>query len=400
MHRILLFIILAGLLIGTLIIIQTGCSSSSGPRENNFSIEVTPDSLDFDSTLTLLVFNITDTGSSESAWNVADNRDWISLNPTSGTVSNEIDQVGVSISRSGLSPGIHTGIVTVTTGDGSSTIPITMIVPVSQTLAVSHTKLLFRTHLTDLSFNITNAGSGTLTWSIGNNQSWLSLSPISGSSTTEADTIGAVVDRAGLQPGDYIDTVFISSDGGNIDIQVLMTVPELFENGTEYFPMAEGDTWYYTWADSAKTIKREVSGDTIINTITCARILENDTTAQAWSKDVNGFYVHLLVGQFKFRFDPALAIPFNMEEGLAYNYASNIYFQDQAEQYIASGSLDFMGYVTDTVPAGIFSDVIKLYYQPDGEPSYYEYYARGVGLLDNEDYILDSAYIGGVWYRP
>jgi len=276
-----------------------------------------------------------------------------------------------------------------------------MTVPASQTLAVSHTKLLFRTHITELEFQLTNAGSETLTWSISNNQSWLSLSPVSGSSTTEIDTIDAVVDRTGLDPGDYIDTVFITSDGGNIDIQVLMTVPEIFENGTEYFPMAEGDTWYYTWIDSAKSIKREVSGDTTILSVSCKRILENDTTAEAWTKDASGFYVHLLAEDFWF--DPPLAVPFDLEEGLPYNYLSNMFFRrnDSTFSGTTSGSINFIGYITKTVQAGQFDDVIELYYDPDDpeESNYYEYYARGVGLLDNGDYILDSAYIGGVWYR-
>ncbi|RKX17687.1 MAG: hypothetical protein DRP51_10430, partial [Candidatus Zixiibacteriota bacterium] len=382
------------------IIFQTGCSPSGGNGEDNSSIEITPDSLDFDSTLTQITFNITYTGGDELAWNVTDNRDWISLNPASGTVSNEIDQVAVSIDRVGLAPDSYSGIVTVTTGDGSSDIPVTMIVPVSQTLAVSHTKLLFRTHLTDISFYITNAGSGTLTWSISNNQSWLSLSPLSGNSTTEADTINAVVDRTGLEPGDYVDTVFISSDGGIIEILVLMTAPEIFENGTEYFPMTEGDTWYYTWTDYGHKITRTVSGDTVILGNTCTRILENDTTAEAWTKDANGFYVHLLSGNFYF--DPPLAIPFYLEEGIPYNFNSNSYLWVSADSIYSgtiSGQLDFMGYISKTVPAGQYDDVIKLYYQPDDEENYYEYYARGVGLLDNGDYILDSAYIGGVWYR-
>ncbi len=401
MFKVVIFVILAGILLFSSIFFQSGCSPSGGGGDNNFTIEVVPDSLDFDSTLTQLAFNITNSGSSELAWNVADNSAWIILNPISGTVSNEIDQVGVSINRSGLTSGSYAGVVTVTSGDGSTTIPVTMIVPVSQTLAISHTKLLFRTHLTDISFYLTNAGSGTLNWSISNNQSWLSLSPVSGSSTTEADSIDAVVDRTGLEPGDYVDTVFLTSDGGNISIQVLMTVPELFENGSEYFPMAEGDTWYYTWADSAKTIKREISGDTVINSTTCVRVLENDTTAQAWTKSADSFYVHLFVQDEVFWFDPPLAIPFDLEEGIPYEYNSNIFYKVDGSIYsgIFSGLLDFNGYVTDTVPAGIFNDVIELYYQPDGEPNYYEYYARGVGLLDNGDYILDSAYIGGVWYK-
>ncbi len=399
MFKVLIFTILAGFLLLSSVIFQSGCSPSGGGGDNNFTIEVVPDSLDFDSTLTQLAFNITNSGSSELAWNVTDNGDWINLYPTSGTVSNEIDQVGVSISRTGLSSGNYAGVITVTSGDGSTTIPITMTVPVSQTLAISHTKLIFRTHLTDLSFYLTNAGSGTLNWSISNNQSWLNLSPASGSNTTEADTIDAVVDRTGLEPGDYVDTVFLTSDGGNIGIQVLMTVPELFENGSEYFPMAEGDTWYYTWVDSAKSIKREVSGDTTILGNSCKRILENGATAEAWAKNTNGFYVHFLAGAFWF--DPPLAIPFDLEEGITYEFSSNMFTEVDEQIYtsVTSGGLDFMGYVTDTVPAGIFNDVIKLYYQPDGQTAYYEFYARGVGLLDNGDYILDSAYIGGVWYR-
>ena len=400
MLRIVLLIILAGLLICLSAVFQSGCSPSGGNGESNYSIEVTPDSLDFDSTLTQMAFNITNTGSSELAWNVADNRDWISLNPTSGTVSNEIDQVSVSIDRTDLDPGSYAGDITVTSGDGSTTIPITMTVPVSQTLAISHTKLLFRTHITDISFYITNAGSGTLTWSISNNQSWLSLSPLSGNSKTEADTINAVVDRTGLEPGDYVDTIFLASDGGDIGIQVLMTVPEIFENGTEYFPMAEGDTWYYTRPYYATQITRTISGDTVILGNTCTRILENDTTAEAWTKDANGFYVHLLSGNFYF--DPPLAIPFYLEEGIPYNFNSNSYLWVSADSIYSgtiSGQLDFMGYISKTVPAGQYDDVIKLYYQPDDEDNYYEYYARGVGLLDNDDYILDSAYIGGVWYK-
>ncbi|MCP4703505.1 MAG: BACON domain-containing protein [candidate division Zixibacteria bacterium] len=394
-----LFVLLIGSFLIVPIVFMCGCSPSGGGNGNDPSIEIIPNSLDFDSTLTQLVINITSTDGTESAWNAIDNQSWIDLNPTSGTVSNEIDQVSISINRAGLTTGDHTGTVTIASGSGSEVIPISMTVPVSQTLAVSHTKLLFRTHLTDLSFSITNAGAETLTWSISNNESWLDLSPVSGSSTTEADVIDGVVDRAGLEPGDYVDTVFISSDGGDIGIPVLMTVPELFENGTEYFPMADGDIWYYWWADSAKTIKRVISGDTVILGTVCTKILENTATTEAWTKDANGFYIHLLARNFWF--DPPLAIPFDLEEGITYDFSSNMFTKvdDQIYTSVISGGLDFIGYVTDTVPAGIFNDVIELYYQPDDETNYYEYYAPGVGLLDNGDYILDSAYIGGIWYK-
>ncbi len=388
-----------GPLLIALITLIIGCSSSSGPDDDPLKLEITPDTLAFDSTLTLLTFNIDNIGSDATNWTVGDNRDWISAEPLAGTITTETDQVNVTINRSGQTAGNYSGAVTVTSGSGVDEIVITMTVPVSQTLAVSHTKLIFRTHLTDLFFYITNAGQETLTWNITENIDWLTLSPLTGTSTTENDTVFAVADRTGMEPGDYSEYISISSDGGNFDILVLMTVPEIFENGSEYFPMADGDIWYYNWIDFNKIIKREVSGDTVINSITCIRVLENDTTAEAWTKDTYGFYVHLLGKAFWF--DPPLAIPFNLEEGITYNFSSNMFTRIDGDIYtsVISGALDFEGYITKTVPAGQFNEVIMLFYQPDDDSSYYEYYAPGVGLLDNGDYILDSAYIGGVWYR-
>jgi hypothetical protein len=391
--------VIIGFILITLIVFIIGCSSSSGPDDEPSKLTLAPDTLAFDSTLTLLTFNIDNTGSDAANWTVGDNRDWISAEPLAGSITTETDQVNVTINRSGQTAGNYSGAVTVTSGSGVDDVVITMTVPVSQTLAVSHTKLIFRTHLTDLFFYITNAGQETLTWNITENLDWLTLSPLTGTSTTENDTVFASADRTGMEPGDYSGNITISSDGGNFDILVLMTVPEIFKNGFVYFPIADGDIWYYTWVDSNKTVKRQVSGDTVINSITCVRILENDTTAEAWTKDASGFYVHLLAKAFWF--EPPLAIPFDLEEGITYNFSSNMFTRIDGNIYtsVISGALDFEGYITKTVPAGQFNDVIKLFYQPNDEVSYYEYYAPGVGLLDNGDYILDSAYIGGIWYR-
>lgn len=167
-------------------------------------------------------------------------------------------------------------------------------------------------------------------------------------------------------------------------------------NGDEYFPMAEGDTWYYTDAAHNKIV-RVVSGDTTINSLPCKRILENDTTAEAWSKDSTGMYVHLL--DKILWFDPPLKIPFDLVYDVPYNYNSIVYWtvNDTLYQSDITGILKFKGYLTFTVGAGRFDSTIQLSYVTDG---YSEYYAKGVGLLYNEDYALDSAYVGGVWYRP
>jgi len=181
------------------------------------------------------------------------------------------------------------------------------------------------------------------------------------------------------------------------------TAEVVLTNGPDYFPMAEGDTWYYTDGDQ-ETIVRTVSGDTVIAGNSCKRILHNDQTAEAWSiittGDSAGFYVHLLTDIYNYRFEPPLVIPFDLVFDAPYNYQSTAYWVEDQTPYYAeiSGTLKFKGYEAYTTPTGLnFDDAIKFFYIPDG---YYEHYARNVGLLDNGDFVLDSAYVGGVWYRP
>jgi len=165
-------------------------------------------------------------------------------------------------------------------------------------------------------------------------------------------------------------------------------------NADEYFPMADGDTWYYKNL-AAETIVRVVSGDTTINNRVCKRILENGVTTEAWSIDTSGFYTHLL--DKILWFDPPLRIPLNLVQDSLYNFSSTVYWTigDTLFESSLEGSLAFKGYVPKTVPAGQFDSVFRFSYLPEG---YYECYARGVGLLDNGDYVLDSAVIGGVKY--
>ncbi|SYZ72304.1 exported hypothetical protein [Candidatus Zixiibacteriota bacterium] len=171
--------------------------------------------------------------------------------------------------------------------------------------------------------------------------------------------------------------------------------PVKLTDGAAYFPIADGDTWYFS-AFGGRKVVRTVSGDTTINSLTCKRILENDTTQEAWSVDAAGFKTHLLIRDHWF--DPPLLIPFNLEQGKPYSFSSTVYFivNDTTYQSPVEGTLTFDGYVNKTVPAGTFGNVIKLHYLPD---DYSEFYGKGVGLLDNGDYVLDSAFIDSVWYK-
>ncbi len=167
--------------------------------------------------------------------------------------------------------------------------------------------------------------------------------------------------------------------------------------GVKYFPVADGDTWFFTSAGST-IIKRIISGDTTINGVVCKKVVDEGITTEAWTVDSEGFKTHLL--QSIYRFDPPLLIPFNLEQGKPFKYKTTVYFTLSGVPYYAedSGHIEFLGYVTREVKAGIFSSVLKLHYTPANDTAYDEFYAKGVGLIDNGYYFLDSALIGGIWY--
>lgn len=180
-----------------------------------------------------------------------------------------------------------------------------------------------------------------------------------------------------------------------------------------YFPIGEGDSWYYTSSDTMQIV-RAISGDTVIVatgtlvifgdsievTDTGKKVLENGVTAQAWSRDSIAFYIHL-IGDI-YRPNPPLPIPYELELNVPFEYWTRFIWTENSTEYFQddSGTTVYRGDVQRTVPAGLFDSVIQITYNPAGQSSYDEYYARNVGLLDDGDYILDSAFVGGIWYRP
>ena len=55
--------------------------------------------------------------------------------------------------------------------------------------------------------DVSNGGAGTLNWSVSEAEPWLSLSPTSGSATTETDGVAVSVDITGLEDGTYTATI-------------------------------------------------------------------------------------------------------------------------------------------------------------------------------------------------
>jgi BACON domain-containing protein/fibronectin type III domain protein len=113
-----------------------------------WALQVSPSSLTFTATqggtspgsqiITLSKYNKRQVG-----WASSDNATWISVTPTSGTLT-QIDQVAVSVNSAGLGAGTYNGLVTIRASKGGTlTVPVTLIVTASApTVSISTTATL------------------------------------------------------------------------------------------------------------------------------------------------------------------------------------------------------------------------------------------------------------------
>ena len=154
---------------------------------------------------------------------------------TSPTTSSKITDANGSYTIPDIEPGTYvvsvekdgytSGSVSVNV-DADRTVSADLQLPaINPTLGISTGLLAYGTGNTSLTFNISNiTQAGTLQWSISESAEWLTVSPISGNTTDELDQITVSVDRTGLAYGNHTTQLHISSNGGEIFLDALMTV--------------------------------------------------------------------------------------------------------------------------------------------------------------------------------
>ena len=162
---------------------------------------------------------ISNVGGGTLSWAAGDNAAWLNLSPTSGT---NAGTVTASVNLAGLLSGSYTATVTVTaTGATAKTIPVTLALTASTsngTIGPLPTNLAFAgtvggTNPAAQSFALTNTGGGTLSWTVSDNAAWLQLNSVSGTTTTETDTLSASVTTSGLAAGTYNAIITVTASG-------------------------------------------------------------------------------------------------------------------------------------------------------------------------------------------
>ncbi|MBZ5522585.1 MAG: DUF1080 domain-containing protein, partial [Acidobacteriia bacterium] len=151
------------------------------------------------------------------AWTASASAPWLSLSATSGETPASIN---VSAVIAGLSSGTYNGTVQfVSKGSQNTTVsvPVTLVIsaqPVILAAAPASLSFLGATTLNPAgqNLNITNAGTGSMSWSATGDSTWLSVSPASG---TAPSGVAVNATSLGLAVGQYNGNVVLTSGQAN-----------------------------------------------------------------------------------------------------------------------------------------------------------------------------------------
>lgn len=155
-------------------------------------------------------------GGAATTWAAVSNTAWLSASTSSSLTPGTVT---ISANVSGLSAGTYSGSVSVYAPGATNSpliIPVTLAVKTA-VLAMNPSTLTFFGSVgvspRPQNLQVTNSGTGSLTWSASAGSSWLGLSPTSG---TAPSTLTATPNTTNLAAGTYTDAITLTStDAGN-----------------------------------------------------------------------------------------------------------------------------------------------------------------------------------------
>jgi hypothetical protein len=268
-------------------------------------------------------------GGASTAWAVSSNAAWLTAS-TSTTMTPGV--ITASVNPAGLGEGTYNATLSVYAPGATNsplTIPVILAVKTA-VLSVTPSSLNFfgatTQNPTPQSLQVTNAGSGPLSWTASATSQWIGLSPLSGSAPA---TVTSAPNTSGLSAGSYQDTITITSP----DVASPATVPVSLQVGSLLFsdnfssgagnwtvgPLGEGAGWSVagglysyngsgqtsSWAGSTSWTDYTVAADFKLNSLLDwpggLRGRLNATTGSAygvWIYPAQGFLVLYRIGQW------------------------------------------------------------------------------------------------------
>ncbi|WP_170148133.1 BACON domain-containing protein [Marinoscillum furvescens] len=204
------------------------------------SMEINPDEIDFGTGDNSKEVSLSNPNSADITYAVEISADWLSVNKTSGTLTGKNQtSFTFTVDRSKLSIGSNQTSVSFKSQTAGVAVLGVLAEKVDASgafIVIDQTTMNFGEETTSLDLNIQNTGSASLAWSaniaIDAGESWLSLSAAEGNvAASESEVIQVFVNRAGLVNGDYSAKLQFSGNGGDDEVQVIMTVNESGSGG-------------------------------------------------------------------------------------------------------------------------------------------------------------------------
>lgn len=202
-------------------------------QDTNLDIQMTPstgnlvlsqNSIDFGNDVTTLTFDISNNGNAALTWQLSEDASWLSCNPTSGTTqAGEKSSIVVNVDRKGLERGYYSQTIAVSSNGGSGIINVSMSVQ-GLMISLSPEELDFGSTTTSMELNITNNGSGNISYTITPSNNWIKLSRTTGTfSKTENVTVS--VDRTSLSEGNHSGNLTLTIGDDKVNIPIRMNIP-------------------------------------------------------------------------------------------------------------------------------------------------------------------------------
>ncbi|HII01637.1 TPA: BACON domain-containing protein [Methanosarcinaceae archaeon] len=190
-------------------------------------------------------FQVSNAGGGILLWTASSDQPWIALSPERG--GND-DTVVVIVDAGGMEEGTYEGSVTVKSPAGTEECPVYLSVEPSyknqnSILELSPDPLSFNFDLMEgesgyEEFEISNGGEGILEWEVSADETWITLSPESG---TNSETVTVTIDTEDLSSGEeYEGTITVESNGGDEEGRIYLNVsPEEEQTEEEQQPEEE-----------------------------------------------------------------------------------------------------------------------------------------------------------------
>jgi GH35 family endo-1,4-beta-xylanase len=168
-----------------------------------------------------VTLTVSNAGTDTLIYSLASAATWLSVTPTTGSSTGQPVSHNVNFVISNLPPGNYFSWITIS---NTSATPVAVNVPVTvQVLNDQPTTGFSPPHLAtitlpgqnaqSISFNVFNAGIGSLNYTLSNGAPWVAVTPTSGSSTGPADPVWHTLSfiTSNLPPGAYTTWVSISA---------------------------------------------------------------------------------------------------------------------------------------------------------------------------------------------